>query len=621
MEEWPWEGGLVSISTGLNLSRVSFTITHHCIPASLQPAPSMRPYCLEDADPAISSPSFPSQPARCYLHLIKTDDVPSLSEIVQRSTWDDAKRTMNDSALVGPPYVEIAQFQKIPTAKKRTDPRQGTIDQDPEFQAFLQSLTQPTPTKEHESEQASEEAAAEDMKVTTTPLVQYLKEKKAIKAKEAANAKSAKHTRQESQSGKLKGTTEDSKKKSKDAKTDKSERQSEKEKDKDKEKDKPKEPVKLLTKKAATQEAAEVAKTVAAQVASSKPAEESAAPKSRRAGIAAAAKILQRDLGLSPGSAHRRARQDAAKAEAATKSDSGKDSKENKESVPITSAAEASASSPRPSTPTTTKASAAEGSRRSRNKTSKQIPSKEDAKSKGGESSNAATKPSAQSQPTPVILKRKDKEPNSSTAALPTPATTSAAAASTPTPTGPKPASGKSTSSKQGASASQKKSSSQIVVTAGATRAFLKHVNPSQGVTEALLKQAMEIFGTVTHIEIEKRKGFAYVDFSDHESLVKAIAGSPITVAQGNIQILERKETRKATPASQSAPEKEKVGAETQAPAQSQTPTERPKRGGRGRGRKGGADKNKDTTNDTAASASKAAPASSAETSAPAAPS
>ena len=144
------------------------------------------------------SPSFPSQPARCYLHLIKTDDLLSLSEIVQKSAWEDAKRTMNDAALVGPPYVEIAQFQKIPTAKRRTDPRQGTIDQDPEFQAFLQSLTQPTPTKEQEGEQTAEDTGAEDTKVTTTPLVQYLKEKKANKAKEAASAKSAKHSRQES---------------------------------------------------------------------------------------------------------------------------------------------------------------------------------------------------------------------------------------------------------------------------------------------------------------------------------------------------------------------------------------------------------------------------------------
>ena len=138
--------------------------------------------------------------------------------------------------------------------------------------------------------------------------------------------------------------------------------------------------------------------------------------------------------------------------------------------------------------------------------------------------------------------------------------------------------------------------------------------------TEALLKQAMETFGTVTHIELEKRKGFAYVNFADHESLVKAVAGSPITVAQGTIQVLERKETKKAAPTSQPTADKEKGSAEAQPAAQA--PAERPKRGGRGRGRKGGADKNKDAAaSEASGSASKTAPAASGGSSAPAAPS
>ncbi len=526
---------------------------------------------------------------------MKTDDIPSLSEAVQRAIWEDAKRTMNDSALVGPPCVDMALFQKIPTAKRRTDPRQGTIDQDPEFQAFLQSLTQPTPTRELENEQPSEETAAEDTKVTTTPLVQYLKEKKANKAKEAANAKSSKHSRHESQSGKSKGAAEDSKKKGKDTKADKSEKAGEKEKDK------PKEPVKLLTKKAAAQEAAEVAKAVASQASATKSTEDSAPPKSRRAGIAAAAKILQRDLGLSPGSAHRRARQDAAKAEAAAKADPGKDTKETKENVSTATAAESSASAAPPSTPTAPKALAAEGSRRSRNKTGKQNTPKDDAKGKGSEASGTGAKSSP--LPTPVILKRKENIPSSAVPSPIAPATASAPSTSTPTPpTGPKSTAGKSTpASKPAASTSQKKGSSQPSVTVGATRAFIKHANPSQGVTEALLKQAMENFGTVTFVEIDKRKGFAYVDFGDHEGLVKAVTASPISIAQGAVQVLERKETKKAAP-SQPAGDKEKASTEAQ--------TERPKRGGRGRGRKGGASQNTAATSgEVAASSSKTAAA------------
>ncbi|KAI0113660.1 Smg-4/UPF3 family-domain-containing protein [Nemania sp. FL0031] len=524
-----------------------------------------------------NDPSDLSRPARCYLHILSLADLSLLSDKVQQAKWEDAKHTANDPALVGPPYVEIAPLQKIPTGKKRTDPRQGTIDAEPEFMKFLESLTAPTPTKEADLEQAAEDTSKSDVKVTTTPLVEYLKEKKANKAKEAALAKSAKHARHESQNK----SKEDSKKKSKESKNEKSERSSEKEK----EKEKTREPVKLLTKKAVAQEVAEAAKTAANQPASSKTNEE-VAPKSRRANIAAAAKILQRDLGLSPGSAHRRARQDAAKdaakAESTTKSETGKESKDNRESnkkaadaTPPTGPGKSASAAP-PSAPTAPKAQASDGSRRSRGgKGAKQNSSNETGKGKGTESLTTGKAPP---MPPPVILKRK--ENSASTEAAPSTSTTT----TTPTPTtpvGPKATAGKATASGKSTSAAQKKGSTTPSVTSGATRGFVKHANPSQGVTEPLLKQAMEVFGPVTFVEIDKRKGFAYVDFGNHEALVKAVAASPVSVAQGTVQVLERKETKKAssvtTPPAQPAAEKK---AEPQA--------DRSKRGGRGRGRRGG---------------------------------
>ncbi|KAI0602364.1 Smg-4/UPF3 family-domain-containing protein [Biscogniauxia sp. FL1348] len=519
-------------------------------------------------------PSNPSLPARCYLHLIRIEDIPVLADTVQRLTWEDAKHTANDPALVGPPYLETAPYQKIPTTKRRTDPRQGTIDQDPDFMAFLSSLTQDPAPKEADSEPAVDDANKADVKVTTTPLIEYLKEKKANKTKETANAKSGKHSRHESQGGK---TKEDPKKKGKESKAERAEKAAEKEKEKEREKEKAKEPVKLLTKKAAAQEAAEAAKSVANQISATKQTEEPA-PKSRRANIAAAAKILQRDLGLSPGSAHRRARQDAAKAEAAAKADGGKE-KETKDPVPtISSSPSQPTSSMPPSTPTAPKAQATESSRRSRgSKASKQNASGDNAKGKGSDTpstSNAKSTPTT----TPVILKRKDEA--ASTASAATNATTAAAPSNPAAPTGPKAATSKATGSGKGSSSAQKKGSSQPSVTAGAMRAFVKHANPSQGVTEPLLKQAMEVFGPVTFVEIDKRKGFAYVDFGDHDGLVKAITASPISVAQGTVQVLERKDAKKAaTATTPSQPASDKT---------SETQPDRPKRGGRGRGRRGG---------------------------------
>ncbi|KAI1442433.1 Smg-4/UPF3 family-domain-containing protein [Annulohypoxylon stygium] len=512
-------------------------------------------------------PSNPSNPARCYLQVLRTDDIPVLAEVVQRSIWEDDKRSFNDPALVGPPYLELSIYQKVPTTKRRTDSKQGTIDQDPDFMAFLDSLTQDPAVKEVEADQAAEDLLKESVKVTTTPLVEYLKEKKANKGKEIISAKGSKHGRHESQ-GKTKGSQEDSKKKAKESKTEKAEKAAEKDEKK------PKEPVKLLTKKAVAQEAAEATKPTPTSATTSKATEE-AAPKSRRANIAAAAKILQRDLGLSPGSAHRRARQDAAKAEAAAKTDTGKE-KDNKDtaSTTPTTPSQTTSSAP-PSAPTAPKAQTAEGSRRSRGaKAAKQNASGDTPK--GKENTSSATKSAPVT--TPVILKRKDDTPPTGPAST-TPATT--ASATPAPPTGPKAAAGKASTSK--ASSSQKKGSGQPSVTAGATRAFVKHANPSQGVTEPLLKQAMEVYGSVTFVEIDKRKGFAYVDFGDHEALVKAITASPVSVAQGTVQVLERKEIKKpAQPPTQPAADK----------ASSDAPPDRPKRGGRGRGRRGGGNAN-----------------------------
>lgn len=75
-----------------------------------------------------------------------------------------------------------------------------------------------------------------------------------------------------------------------------------------------------------------------------------------------------------------------------------------------------------------------------------------------------------------------------------------------------------------------------------ATRAFLKHANPSQGITETLLGAALTPFGKLTRVGIDKRKGFAYVDFADPSGLQAAMAASPIAVAQGSVQVLEHKD-------------------------------------------------------------------------------
>jgi len=476
-------------------------------------------------------PSKPSRPSRAYFHVIRKDDIMPLSEAVRAAKWEDAKGTFNSPSLIAPPGVEFAIYKKTPGNKKRSDARQGTIDQDPQFMAFLEELANPTPVNGPGEGENGEDGEKAEVKVTTTPLIEYLKEKKASKGKESS-AKNAKEN------------------------------------------------VKILTKKAATEQAVDAAKNAASKInnAALTPAATSAAgtpspppagqadqPKSRRAGIAAAARILQRDLGLSPGSAHRRARQDAAKAEGSTKASA------DKEASGTASASAAPQAIERPASP-----ALSESSQASKGQASAAQKSQSGRRNRGGKNTDknkatetSNTQPAASPKP-PVILKKPDPEAQETAGA----SANAEQGQSPPTVAKPAQAKAKPTPSPKKAPAP----------TSNATQAFVKHANPSQGVTEATLKQALEAFGTVTSVEIDKRKGFAFVDFSDHDGLAKAMSGSPVTVGQTTVQVLERKD--KKAPAT--TPASGTPGNNAEKPEKSEKSEKSSGRGRRGRGGGGG---------------------------------
>lgn len=515
---------------------------------------------------------------------MKKDDIPALSDVVRGSTWEDAKATFTNPSLIGPPSLEFSIYKKIPSNKKRTDTRQGTIDQDPEFMAFLEELANPVPIKESIDADLDDDAAKTETKVTTTPLVEYLKEKKANKGKDGKDGKNSKHGRQEPGAAKGKGGSKDDEGTKKRGKTEKGEKA-----------EKPtKETVKILTKKAATEQSpADAAKTTPAPANANNTSE---APKSRRAGIAAAARILQRDLGLSPGSAHRRARQDAAKAEADTKTPSTKEA-----TKPATersaSPAPASESALQQIKNNSTTSAAQKGQASGRRNRGAKNTDKATEKSKTAEA--PATSTSTAANP-PVILKKKNDGGSSRTPAdSQTPQEPSTGKATSNAPTA-----SKNTGAKSGSN--QKKSAA---VSPEAVRGFVKHANPSQGITEPLLRQALEAFGNITSLEVDKRKGFAYVDFADHKSLVKAISSSPITVAQGTVQVLERKDKKPAATPAATAPATGSASSgngNTAAPEKSGSNRGRRGRGG-GKGGGGGGQANAQPAAAAAASAPAAA--------------
>lgn len=431
----------------------------------------------------LHSPSKPSRPSRAYLHLTAEQYLAHLSDKVRKTSFTDAKGSSNDSVLLGPPIVEFAPYGRLPTNKPRRDARQGTIDQDQEFIEFLESLTNPIPRVANIDVTAEKETKAGEAKMVT-PLIQYLKDKKANKSKELVTpSKPSKHGRQESKDNKnpppekkappkggkdnTGGTTE--KRPATPAKTEKAARETPKATDKQQ-----MVPTRPITPASASKTTPEPAAAQAAAQAMGSPA---AKPERRRerGSASAAAKILQRDLGIVQSPQTRRKR----------------------DNTP--SAGVASSALPQANSVTATE----------------------------GISANA---PPAQM-------------------ALMTPSPSGAAPAPYQPPTAPAAARNQAKASSSQTIHAQAKPSPPIApksgppasITPGATQAFLKHANPSQGVTESLLEEAFAPFGMVQRVEIDKKKGFAYVDFADSDGLQKAIAASPVMVGQGQVVVLERK--------------------------------------------------------------------------------
>ncbi|KAJ5371498.1 uncharacterized protein N7496_007590 [Penicillium cataractarum] len=403
-------------------------------------------------------PAKPSRPSRAYIHVLSNEHAGPLSDRVRQSSFQDASHTSNDPVLLGPPTLEFAPYAKTPGSRVRKDARQGTIDQDPEFIAFLESLTQPiTKPATVDSIETEEKKAA----VVTTPLVQFIKDKKASKAKESAAAKSSKRSEKESKQEKVQAKKLLQRPEKKLAPGPSSD-------------EKPKgEKAGKESGKAAKAAASTSTKGGKASASSTTKENTSAAASERkreRGNVAAAAKILQRDLGLSQAPARRRGKG------AANDTTSAKNESSRESSVP-----------------------ASEGS-------------KKEAPSKPAKSAASSTK-------------AKDREGGASP---------SSRASGTATP--PANATAPSTKSAKGA-----KAKATASPTPTATQAFLKHANASQGVTEALLEAAFTPFGTVTKVEIDKKKGFGYVDFAEPEGLQKAMAASPVSVAQSQVVVLERK--------------------------------------------------------------------------------
>ncbi|KAF2093117.1 hypothetical protein NA57DRAFT_81796 [Rhizodiscina lignyota] len=445
----------------------------------------------------------PSRPSRAYIHLTSQTHLQALSEKVRTTTFNDAKNTMKDAALIGPPSLEFAPYTRIPSGKRRNDARQGLIDQDSEFQAFLESLTNPAP------------------KPTAAEVDEHLREKKAAKEKAAkekgsSGGKGGKHARQESKEDKSSEKGEGKKASAKAARD--ATASPEKGKKLSKADRAAKEAVKVLNKEAAASSTS--ASTPATEnTPTATPPKPAAERKRERGNASIAAKMLQRDLGIGPGAGGRRGKRELA-------GDSAKHTE------PSTAPKDAA-----PATPPTAPAAAAASTSdtRSPKKDNKPTRAERRAHKAALAEKNSDQSPSA-AAPAPTILKKAPTGPAAQQHPPQRPPTGPAAARASPTP------SAVSATSAASVTATPSPSQSTSSPPSSGRQAFLKHANPSQGITEVLLQTALSTFGNVENVEIDKRKGFAYATFESPEGLEAAIKASPVKVAEGAVVILEKRE-------------------------------------------------------------------------------
>ena len=414
--------------------------------------------------------------------------VNQLAAKIASTIFEDAAGTARDTSLIGPVSLETAPYGRIPNNKSRKDQRQGTVDQDPEFISFLEDLTNPN-SKPAEEDPGNPSKGKE--KVTSTPLIEFLREKKANKGKEAVTAKSGKGARSEARESKPSPSAE--KKASRNSNKAAAETRTP-------------QAIKVET---AAREAARIAKKEVAPPTPSEQADRNPtrtlsppkartvnplAEKKRERGVAsAAAKILQRDLGIGTTRGSRGGRR-GGHAQAAKETAQGTQNTENK----VTDV---------PSMRSQVKPSAAVEPTTSTSSAVAQVGDPQESTQPPGTTAVTVKMP-----PTGPSRGRTS---NVSTPNKPIPSA----------PAAPK--------------AAQK--ASTLLSDPGSKQAFLKHANPSQGVTEALLQEAFAAYGTVEKVEIDKKKGFAYIDFSNPEGLLKAMQASPVKVAQGQVVVLERK--------------------------------------------------------------------------------
>ena len=382
--------------------------------------------------------------SRCYIHVVSEPLVREFEKRYLEVVFLDKAGTYKNPDLKHlQPTLDYAPNQRTPLqhSKKRPDNRQGTIDQDPEFIAFLEAETQPV-TKQPALDSTNFEGQTERTDIKTTPLIEDLREKKANKAK-AAQAKAEKAA------------------------------------EKDKKAQPPKTP---STDANAVIEKSAVKPAQTAKV--EPPSKDASKSQSKQAGVKP--KPLQQDKAISPNKAR-------------------KPPPSPKLQVAIVSPG---ATTPGPASPAPNRTLPLQRQRGNADGIKKMLQKDLGIKPKQAVASDGVASPSTSQAPASPLPSQAQRTP----------------AASLPKSPPTKPATAPSL---------------QVETKPLTFKAYLKHANPSQGMTEMLIQQALSQYGDMTNVTIDPRKGTAIAVFKQNEGLKKALEAKRVPVANGAVEVLE----------------------------------------------------------------------------------
>lgn len=164
--------------TKVVVRRLPPTMTLETFLDQVAPLPPVDYMYFVKADSSLAPNSF----ARAYLHFVHIADLLIFTEKFDNYVFVDSKGNEY------PAVVEFAPFQRIPKQRssRKKDPRIGTIENDPYFQDFIEALkaeetqrkSASKTNKQHFFETSTSQIAP---KVTSTPLLEYLKARRADK--------------------------------------------------------------------------------------------------------------------------------------------------------------------------------------------------------------------------------------------------------------------------------------------------------------------------------------------------------------------------------------------------------------------------------------------------------